>query len=52
VLVDSDVIVIGNKGPEFHDVPQRARPDQVIVDLVRITEALDGMVAHYQGICW
>lgn len=52
VLAGSDVIVIGNKSPEFHNVPQRARCNQVVIDLVRITENLAGISACYQGIHW
>lgn len=51
-LSDGDVIVIGHKAPEFRDVPQRARQDQVVIDLVQITEGLGSTRARYQGICW
>ncbi len=52
VLANNQVIVIGNKSPEFSSVPQRARQGQVIIDLVRITKNLDGLGADYHGICW
>jgi GDP-mannose 6-dehydrogenase len=52
VLAESEVIVIGNKAPEFRDVLQQAHRGQTIIDLVRITEHLDESAAHYQGICW
>src|SRR4029078_12366699 len=36
VLEKSDVIVVGNLAPEFADALKRTRPDQVILDLVRV----------------
>lgn len=51
VLQHCDVIVIGNNDPEFQEVPSRIREDQVVVDLVRITEQVKS-VGHYDGICW
>jgi GDP-mannose 6-dehydrogenase len=52
VLAESEVIVIGNKAPEFRDVPQRVRPGQFIIDLVGIIEELEDLPEYYQGICW
>jgi GDP-mannose 6-dehydrogenase len=52
LLAGSQVIVIGNKAPEFTSIPQRTRPDQVIIDLVRVAKDLKPSVARYQGICW
>lgn len=52
VLAESEVIVIGNKAPEFREVLQQARQDQVIIDLVRIAQDIDGLSAQYDGICW
>jgi GDP-mannose 6-dehydrogenase len=52
VLTKSEVIVIGNKAPEFRNVPQRARQEQIIIDLVRIIEPPAKSKADYQGICW
>ncbi|GAB4534148.1 MAG: nucleotide sugar dehydrogenase [Anaerolineae bacterium] len=52
VLADSDVIVIGNKAPEFRQVLQNIREDQVVLDLVRITEDIDMLNGRYSGICW
>ena len=46
----SDTVVIGNAALEFDAVPQRLRPGQVIVDLVRIGGAPAGPA--YDGICW
>jgi GDP-mannose 6-dehydrogenase len=52
VLDRSDVIVVGNAAPEFADALARTRPDQVILDLVRVTTPRDRIAARYRGICW
>jgi len=52
VLAESEVIVIGNKAPEFRRVLQQVRQDQVVIDLVRILKDIDHLDARYQGICW
>jgi GDP-mannose 6-dehydrogenase len=52
VLAESEVIVIGNKSPEFVTVLHQVRPDQVVIDLVRISRDIDPINAHYEGICW
>ena len=50
VLEFADVVVIGNKSEEFRGVELKRRPEQVIIDLVRLFDRTsdDG----YQGICW
>jgi GDP-mannose 6-dehydrogenase len=52
VVSESEVIVIGNRAPEFHQVLQFVRRDQVIVDLVGILTDDDRLDARYEGICW
>ena len=52
VMTESQAIVIGNKAPEFRQAVQQARQDQVIIDLVRISQDIDPLQARYQGICW
>jgi GDP-mannose 6-dehydrogenase len=52
VLAESEVIVIGNKAPEFCQVLQMVRQDQVIIDLVRILKDIDHVDAQYEGVCW
>jgi GDP-mannose 6-dehydrogenase len=52
VLKTSEVIVVGNKSPEFGQRLQDLRSDQVIVDLVNISKEIDQPSAQYQGICW
>jgi GDP-mannose 6-dehydrogenase len=52
VVSTSEVIVIGNKSSEFSQVFQQADPNQLIIDLVRISENGDRSNAQYEGICW
>ena len=52
IISDSEVIVIGNKDPNFADVIEEIDQHQKIIDLVRITEDLDGHGENYDGICW
>jgi GDP-mannose 6-dehydrogenase len=52
VLAESEVIVIGNKAPEFAAVLQQVRQDQMVIDLVRILRDIDPLAARYEGICW
>jgi GDP-mannose 6-dehydrogenase len=52
VIDKSEVIIVGNKAPEFADALTRCRADQIIIDLVRIP--IDGarLAADYRGLCW
>jgi GDP-mannose 6-dehydrogenase len=52
VIDDSEVIVIGNKAPEFSAALRRARAEQIVIDLVRVPLPEGGMVAEYRGLCW
>jgi GDP-mannose 6-dehydrogenase len=51
VLQHAQTVVIGNKDPDFKDVPRRIREDQRLVDLVRISDQRSGD-GNYSGICW
>lgn len=51
VLGHGEVIVVGNKAAEFDGLVERLRPDQVVVDLVRIS-SLTTREGRYYGICW
>ena len=51
VMDHADVIVIGNKAPEFREAVAQARPDQIIIDLVRIDKEKVTQ-DNYVGICW
>ena len=52
VIGRSDVIVIGNGSVEFSDAVTRCRPEQTVIDLVRIPLDFSKVVAQYDGICW
>jgi GDP-mannose 6-dehydrogenase len=52
VIDESEVVVIGNGSPEFSAAVERCRPDQVVVDLVRIPLDFSRVKAQYDGICW
>src|SRR5918993_4721875 len=52
VIERSDVIVIGNASPEFSEAVTRCRPDQVVIDLVRIPLEFSQVTAQYDGLCW
>ena len=51
VMDHADVVVIGNKAPEFREAVAQARPDQMIIDLVRIDKEKVTQ-DNYVGICW
>lgn len=50
VLNAADTVVIGNKSEEFRRIESRLRPDQTVIDLVRLFDRPSG--DGYQGICW
>jgi GDP-mannose 6-dehydrogenase len=52
VIEKSDVIVIGNAAPEFSEAVTKCRPDQIVIDLVRIPLDFSRVQARYDGICW
>jgi GDP-mannose 6-dehydrogenase len=52
VLDESDVIVVGNAAPEFADAVTRCRPEQTVIDLVRLPVDRGAVAAKYEGICW
>ena len=51
VLEHAETVVIGNKDPDFVDVPGRLRESQRLVDFVRIGNKRSGD-GEYDGICW
>lgn len=51
VLEHAETIVIGNKDPEFEDVPMKLRAGQKLVDFVRIDNRRS-QNGKYDGICW
>lgn len=46
-----DVIIVGNKNPAFVEVLKELRPEQHVLDLVRIATNVETQ-ATYEGICW
>lgn len=52
VIETSEVIVVGNKAPEFAEALTRTRPDQLVIDLVRVQTDTGQIPAAYTGICW
>jgi GDP-mannose 6-dehydrogenase len=52
VIERSDVLVVGNKAAEFDEALTRTRPDQTVIDLVRVRTDLSKIPATYEGICW
>ena len=51
VLSFSELIVIGNRGEEFKDALAELRDDQIVLDLVRISDVPPDN-PNYGGICW
>src|SRR5947208_4304697 len=49
VIERSEVIVVGNQAPEFADALMRARPDQIVIDLVRLPMYGSLLKADYRG---
>lgn len=50
---DSEVVIVSNSSQKFREVlSQLNRPDQVVIDLVRITENHKAVNGRYHGICW
>ncbi len=52
VVRDAEVIVVGNAAPEFSEALTRTRPDQIVLDLVRVKTPREAIKADYRGICW
>ena len=52
VLDHAEVVVVGRADPEFAGLPERLRPGQVLIDLVRIGEDTGALGERYRGLCW
>ena len=50
VMAFADTVVVGNGALEFRAAVQQRRPDQAVVDFVRVSDATSG--DGYDGICW
>jgi GDP-mannose 6-dehydrogenase len=51
VLDHAETVVIGTRDPEFRSILARLRPQQVLIDFVRLVDAPAGD-STYDGICW
>jgi GDP-mannose 6-dehydrogenase len=51
ILEHAQTVVIGNKDPDFAEVPKQLRDGQRLVDFVRIGNQRSGN-GKYDGICW
>jgi GDP-mannose 6-dehydrogenase len=51
VLDNSEVLIIGNRDPEFESLFTTLKSDTIVIDLVRATRDRPSD-AQYQGICW
>ena len=52
VLNWAEVLVVANANAEYATVPARLRPDQALIDLVRILPTANGTPGKYVGLCW
>jgi GDP-mannose 6-dehydrogenase len=51
VVEHADVLIVGNRNPEFQAVLSRRRAGQRVLDLVRLVET-PPWPENYEGICW
>jgi GDP-mannose 6-dehydrogenase len=51
VLDHAEVVVIGNRDPKFQQIHDRLRPDQMIIDLVRVRDKVPS-TERYRGLTW
>jgi GDP-mannose 6-dehydrogenase len=51
ILAHGEVLIVGNGSEEFKAVLDQLKPDQVVVDLVRISDGRSDATS-YDGICW
>jgi GDP-mannose 6-dehydrogenase len=52
VVRESELVVVGNQSPEFADALTQCRPDQIVLDLVRLPMRGAPLKADYRGLCW
>jgi len=50
LLAECEVVVIGNKAPEFAQVPQMVGKNHIVIELVRISERVSEN--EHRGIAW
>lgn len=52
VIAFADLIIIGNRSPEFSAAIEHLDDSQQVLDLVRVLQDSDSFPDNYQGICW
>lgn len=52
LISQSEVVVIGNKDQQFRERIRYINGDQLVIDLVRISNSLEEFGANYEGLCW
>lgn len=52
VLAGSDVLVIGNRSPEYRGIGATLRPGQAVVDLVAAVDRATVTAGEYHGLAW
>jgi GDP-mannose 6-dehydrogenase len=53
VLAHAEICVVGSKDPQVLKAISNARPDQIVIDLVRLPDAAERRSAeNYEGIAW
>jgi GDP-mannose 6-dehydrogenase len=48
----SEILIVGNSNPEFAKLLAMRRPDQMVIDLVRLLPNDGAIQPNYEGICW
>jgi GDP-mannose 6-dehydrogenase len=51
VINFSEIIILGNHSKEFSQILSNIRNDQIVIDLVRISDQYNSH-DYYEGICW
>jgi len=51
ILEEAELIIIGNRSREFLDIFPLLRPEQIVLDLVRIAKHVETR-ARYEGLSW
>ena len=52
LLAHAELVVVGNGSPEFVEALEATRPEQVVLDLVRVPADFSRVRAEYHGLCW
>jgi GDP-mannose 6-dehydrogenase len=52
VISASEVVVLANSSPEFGQVADSLREDQILVDLVGVAKDKSNGRGRYEGLCW